>query len=312
MSFKNAFLIMTNRFGLVWSLLLYFLVFAFIITGLSLPFIIPLTRALDRAGIFALLNASLSNTAQSGLLPEFMAELIGIFGKALDVIGNSRYLLSLTVGFGVMIAVVYRFLLGLYEIPMLDVLYNWMNSSARYGLFGRLFSNLWLSMRFVLAKMIYTLLFDAVLCAIIYGLMSVIGTSWLILTATVLVFILLMSFRFSIISSWGARVVNGSGIFAAFKDSAKLCFKNFGPVFSNFFITWVLIVAVNLFLGVFTFGAGLLAALPMSTMLLCCLNLTTYFNKTGMRYYVSGNIVTPPVIGQKSAAEPLNNSKDKS
>ena len=67
--------------------------------------------------------------------------------------------------------------------------------------------------------------------------------------------------------------------------------KNFAKVFSNAIIVTITIFFVNIFLGVFTVGAGLIITLPTSMVFICIFNLTSYFGSCGERYYLSETVI---------------------
>jgi len=64
-------------------------------------------------------------------------------------------------------------------------------------------------------------------------------------------------------------------------------------VYFSFCAVWAIILVFNLFIGVFTFGVGLIATVPVSVLLVAILNMTHFYTKTGRRYYAGGQILTP-------------------
>ena len=65
-------------------------------------------------------------------------------------------------------------------------------------------------------------------------------------------------------------------------------------MFAYFLVAWVIIIALNIFVGLFTLGAGLLISIPVSMLFVSILNMTLYYGKNGKRYYVDGTVITPP------------------
>ena len=71
----------------------------------------------------------------------------------------------------------FRFILGLYEIPLTVVIEGFMSSNARMGFTGRFISNIGKSSRFVLVKMLYTVVFDIVILFSVYWLFELFNLS---------------------------------------------------------------------------------------------------------------------------------------
>ena len=113
-----------------------------------------------------------------------------------------------------------------------------------------------------------------------------------------LTFIALNAFRYAVISMWAPSViVDGKKIFPAFFSGAKSAFRHFGSIYSSYVVSWVLIVALNLLVGLFTFGVGLLITVPISMTFLSILGMTVFYGKNGRRYYADSSIVYPQGAG---------------
>ncbi|MBD5132126.1 MAG: hypothetical protein HDT28_06020 [Clostridiales bacterium] len=299
MAFKNALKNLVAHFGIVWALLLYIVIFTAIIVGLSLPFLLPIANAFARAGVFEGIGAAFSamfgeggwNGLWSGLY-EVYSEIVSVFES------NSRYG-SLLMTFLIFVVIVaFRFLFGLHEIPLATVLDGRMSSNAQFGLGGKFFSTLWTSARYSLAKMPITIAFDAITAGILYGCIKLFGLSVWLPFALILVIIVFSALKSAMLACWAPCVVNGYGVIKGFAKSVEICFKKFGSMYSTYFVTWLLMVAVGTFVTVFTLGVGILIALPFVTALLGHIGITEYYNKTGKRYYIDGVVFTPPVVEQ--------------
>lgn len=297
MSFKNALKNLVAHFGIVWALLLYIIIFAAIILGVSLPFVLPIIDACRDGGVFTELSGAFSSLFNGGGWQGLWDGLYSAYYAAVDVFMSNDKIASLTLIFLVFIVVVaFRFFLGLYEIPLATVLDGRMSCNARYGLGGKFFSTLGVSVRYSLAKMLYTILFDAATGGVIYGLGVAIGmTVWLpfVIILTIIVF---CAFRFSIAACWAPCVAGGEcGVVKGFLYSARLCFKNFATFYSTYIMFFILIFVLGALITVFTLGVGLIVVLPFAASYLGYLNVTEYYNKTGKRYYVDGIVFTPPM-----------------
>lgn len=295
MSFKNAFKNLIAHFGIVWSILLYITICTAIIVGLSLPFILPVANAFADAGVFEQIGAAFSslfnesgwNGLWNGLYEAYMS-VAGVFQH------NSR-VVSLTMGFLILIVVVaWRFLFGLYEIPLATVLDGRMSCNAAYGLGGKFFSTLSVSVRYTLMKMPITVLFDAAMFAALYGAGALIGMSMILPFAVILILVVFSAFKNALLACWAPCVADGMGVVKGFVRSLKIGIKRFGSIFSTYFVTLLLMFAFALFVIVFTLGVGLIVVVPFMIAELGYLNITEYYNKAGKRYYIDNTVFTPP------------------
>ncbi|MCH5162866.1 MAG: hypothetical protein J1G38_05195 [Clostridiales bacterium] len=296
MSFKNAFKNLISHFSTVWVLLLYIVIFAALIVGVSLPFLLPITRALGNAGVFAYVKDGFSALFNGGNFKGLWDGLYASYNAVIATFQNDGRIAALaTVFFVVIVVVAFRFFLGLYEIPMTTVLDGRLSCNANYGFGGKFFSTLWLSVRYSFAKMLFTVIYDSIVSLIIYGVISAMGMSIAVIFIIIPIILVMWSFRFSLVAGWAPCVVNGEcGVARGFFRSAKLFFKNFATFYSTYFVSLILIFAIGVFITLFTLGIGLVIVLPIAATYISYLNITEYYNKRGRRYYVDGCVFTPP------------------
>ncbi len=304
MAFKNALKMLLSKFRCIWAILLYLLITTVVIVCLSIPFAMPVLRTLRDDGILALITSLFSNSSDGLTFSAWLGKLGDIATGIKDsILGYMPAALSAGAWLVFVLIFAYRFLAGLYEIPLIDVLESSMSSNAKFGYCGRFISRIGKSSCYSLVKIIYTVVADAVIIGIMFALMQLFNIAVLkfvvpfILMTTLFV---LLALRYTVISMWAPHaVVRERGIFRSFGYSVKKSFKNFGSIFSTFLVAWILIIAVNMLIGVFTFGAGLIITIPVSVLFINLLNMAIYYNKTGKRYYVdSTTVVTPPVQNQ--------------
>ncbi len=295
MSFKNAIKNLVAHFGVVWALLLFILFFALIITGLSLPFILPIGRAFSDAGVFDSIADAFGALFNSGNFRALYDGLTQAYVSAEQVLMSNSHVASLSMWFLIFVLMfVFRFFLGLYEIPLTTVMDGQMSCNCRYGFIGKFFSTLLMSVRYSFFKMLVTLVYDTAVFWMIYGIRSAMDFGIGLLFLVILVLFVTGAFRFSIVACWAPAAVDGNGVLKGFVVSAKICFKRFGSIFSSYFVSLILIVAIGVFIAVFTLGVGLIIVLPLSACYVSYLNITVYYNKTGKRYYIDDAVFTPP------------------
>lgn len=294
MSFKNAFKNLIAHFGTVWAVLLYLIICSAIIVGLSLPFILPIWRAFERAGVLDGIGGAFTSLMGDGGWNAFWDGLFDVYQNIVSVFTDGR-MVSLATMFVIFVMLVaFRFFFGLYEIPLATVLDGEMSCNANYGFSGKFISMFSVSVRFSLAKMPIMIAIDAATFGIIYGLTSLIGMSVALPFVVILVIVVMRSFRSSLTACWAPCVVGGMGVLKGFARSCEICFKRFGSIFSTYIIMWLLIVAFGLFVTIFTLGVGLIVAFPFCMCILAYIGITVYYNKTGKRYYIDGTVFTPP------------------
>lgn len=295
MSFKNAFKNLIAHFGIVWAILLYMIICAAIIAGLSIPFLLPVGRAFAEAGVFDGISSAFSSLLGDGGWNGLWDGLYSVYDEIVGVFAANSGLTQLVMSFFIIIAIVaFRFFFGLYEIPLATVLDGRMSCNAAYGFGGKFISTLGVSVRFSLAKMPIMILFDGVSFGLTYGAVSLIGFNVALPFVIILIMLALRALRSSLTACWASSVAGGMGVIKGFVRSAKVCFKRFGSIYSTYFVTWMLYIAVGLFVSVFTLGVGLIVVLPFCMAMLGYIGITVYYNKTGKRYYIDGTVYTPP------------------
>lgn len=293
---------LVSKFGLMWILLLYMVITVVLLVSLGLPFALPVARVLHDAGVGNLVSQLFASVMNGESVDVWFDGLYAIVRTIKNSIVSNKMAAFSTGALIVFVMILaYRFIFGLYEIPMIYVIEGAMSSNARIGFTGRFIAKLGKSSRFVLCKMIYTILFDAIISLIVYWLFVLFDVPVLKFFAPfiiMLVLLCLLALRYSLIAMWTPDLVirDPRGIFKAFGFSVKKCIRHMGSVFSTYLISWTLIIAVNMLVGLFTFGAGLILTVPLSVLFINLLNMTVYYGKNGKRYYVDATtVVTPPL-----------------
>ncbi len=297
MSFKNAFKILISRFNVVWVILLYLVMMFVVLLSLGLTFLLPVYRALKQAGISDMFNKfilsifdgeSLTHLVHDG--GEIVDAMRVIFKTDVKTFVNSLLFVLLVA------TIAYRFIIGLYELPLVSVIMGTMTDNARYGYAGKYLAYLGKSAKFSLVKMLVMIVFDIIMYGIIFILTNLsvnVGIFFapFMFALTTLVF---YAFRYSLIAAWSpAIVVDGKPIFRSLGHSVKYAFKHFGKIFSMYTVVWVMIFVFNMVIGVFTFLAGLLITIPMSMYFINILNMTFYYARHDKKYYVNNEVYTP-------------------
>ena len=297
MSFKNAFKLLLSKFSYVWSILLYVAIMLVVLVSLGLTFILPVYHALTSAGVGVMLNSTIASFLDGASLSsvfESVKEIWFAVKKVFETQPSTAYNTALFVV--LVLTVAYRFILGLYEIPIVAVIQGFMSDNARYGYTSKFVAHFGKSIAFSFVKMIFMIIFDTVIHLIVYGIILLVSPVSVLLVpiAVMFVYLVLLSFRYSIIATWSPSiVVEGKGIYSGFVYSVKFAFKHFKSVYFIFLVVWVLIISFCSFIGVFTFFVGLIVAIPISMFFINLINMTIYYGRTNKSYYLDGEIFKP-------------------
>jgi len=299
MTFKNAFRILTSRFSLVWSVLLYLIVFGIIIASLVMSFLLPIINTLKESGIFDKFYQIIKTFASEGSwsvlykgIEQTVKDLAAIYSSDKQIVINSTLLLT------VVLLIVGRFLLGFYELPLIANIEARMSANAKLSYAGCIISHFKKSCKFILVKMIYTIVFDLISLALIFGAYKLLKTMGIIIVipfVVMLLIVLTQGVRYSLKALCAPAAVMEQGkTVKNFLKAISLNTSVFVSAFSTYIIAWLLIISLNILVFFLTFGVGLLVSIPACMVFLSVLDMTFYFRKKELRYYVDDNNIYTP------------------
>ncbi len=301
MRLRNAFRIATDNFSNVYKQLLYRL-----ITGIiffSLTYVIlwyglrMITGSAEMDRLRALVGDFIPNlfTGNADWLTSFRTE----FPAALKDLGTliSRYggdVAGSVVGVCLMYLVA-RFCDGLSVFAVASSVNDRMSSCSRTRFATAYFRNLGKAALYELVYVPVSFVYDVAslaLCWLLFfytpSLFSSLGvfTVTLSLCLTLTAFVCLEALKMTLVSAWmPSMIAGGEGVRKGLRTSFRSV-GGFAGRFSDFLVAIYLIVAVNIALGVFTFGSGLLLSVPFSFLLLACLQFVCYFEDNDRKYYI--------------------------
>ena len=304
MRFKNSFKILVAKFSLVWNILVYYVISAIIIASIGAAVLIPFFETFKEMELSQDFNKIIVSLLQNRSLEEVSVQFMDVYTRIMD-----EFLTIPQVGWSLrifllgIIGVLARLILGFCELSILSVLEGHMSANAKYSFTGAYLSNLGKSIKYQFSKMLFTLPYDIFTVFVLYSMTYLFKVPGLALFLPVLimgVFIILVSFRLTVMSHWGASIiVDNNGIFKGLAQGLRLVFnkKNFLSIFSSFLVMVILAVALNVFVTFFTLSAGLFLTIPLTILWCNCINMTSYYMSTGKRYYVdSDTIYTSPIV----------------
>ena len=321
MLLMNSIKVLFSNFTVVWKVLLYKLLCIIVAVALIFSIVWPqiddLLTALSaaqlgvnfRAVIFSIFSVDIEGLNASMILFNNSLTL------SLDIITNSSVSFVWVYISVILIYLIFRFLNGLLEVPLYEVIEFNLNSCAKLPLTSTYLRNFKKSSLYSLHLLVVSLPFDILMVAVLWFLAQVLF-SWFSLFAVFflfIVFVLFFAVRSTLISMWKpVMIVNDEGIVKSFKKGAAVSFKNFGRLFSYFTVMFSLVFFMNLVIAFFTCMAGLIISIPSSIVLFAIFQMIYYFSYKRKKYYTDGDTIvqsrldhTMPDLGIKYDQEEI-------
>lgn len=296
-AFRNAFRIIGNKFGFLWTHIAYYALVFFLLISICLAVLVPYVNKLVDLEGFNLIRR-ISEIGQTIIDGESFSQVIDhIKALGTDIGGIFAGIKSLpTLLVLLLLTAVWRFILGLADIAFYHCVDMHLSSSARQSFRASFIRNIGKSAKYQLCKMIFSFPADAAIFGLLY-LVSLIFAAPLLLFFSpfiiLFLFVLLYSLRFALFSGWIPEILHSENkkIFPAFCRSLKLLGHNFGRVYGSMLLFMLIAIALNLFFGIFTLGVGLLVTIPFTFFIMLVLNSTLYYQNNNLRYYVDKDTI---------------------
>ncbi len=307
MSIKNSFKMMLNRFSIVGEILLFLIIFLVVFCGLGAIYIQPVIQA----AVDLHLNEEIINLYDILLSGSSFGEIIEGVKGILKVIGNifvnDKGIVFKTFVVPILFFVTFNLFANMYELALCKVLEARMSSNAKLSLLNNVVSLSGKSVLYVLVKLLFAIVTDAVILLAVWGAYKLVVLSNVaILVPFIVLFVLLamVSLKNCFTITWEQHIIIGEEkIFPALVNSTKDGFRHFFMTFSGYFVSLVFAIAFNGLLAFLTFGVGLVISAPVTILYMKFLQMTAYYNWNNRRYYLDGHrIVTP---GEKELTDKL-------
>jgi len=298
MSFWNSFKILITRFGHIWRIALYLFITLVIIGGISAAVLIPVGIEVFHSEAIVYQYRDFVEILNGGNIAEIFRESRMLAWVFFDIVSVGS-IISLAFFAFVVMGILARYLLGLYELPLAEVMDTYLTTGAKVSFAGRIVASVGRASVFVFYKSIFLLLYDALMVAIVFMTLNLllVPNSIVVFIApffTMLILICLLALRSVLTTSWTPLiVVDKMKPLPALFAGIKVGFGNFGQLFTVYLVSWLIIVIINYIAAVNIFGVGLILTIPISVLFLKILSLVLFYNRTNRRYYVDGKIFTP-------------------
>lgn len=190
--------------------------------------------------------------------------------------------------------VVYVTLNSLADVALTDCHYNFMSNGAYRGFFSAMIKNLKNGLVYSLFFALYSLAIIVLLffasIGLILALVKIIG----FFTMPLIVFIIIFAFAIKqkTISTILPKMIAKDK--SVFKCIAENKIANFWDELIKYTLVYFACFTICMLFFVFTFGTGMILALPLLSTLINVMGLTSYFENTDSRYYVSPTEVFNP------------------
>ena len=299
MAIKSTAGIFISKFGLVYKIIVYFLIVVLIVGAIAFAVAHPaLQSLLDKVGDAGFIQHAKSGFAKfirgnEGFSEEFQAAYDS-FGELEETLHTAKTeWTKLTVTFFIAFAVI-TYLLALNCLPFSDILRNFMSSRSEFGFMSNLVAN---AGRAALYALLFTLIVFTSHVAIIvlavfvfFKLYAKIG--FLAFSVSYLILTLLFALKSTVFAGWlPATVTENVGVIKGFGIGIRAIGRRFMRSFWTFvFLNWILTAVISLF-GILTFGVGFVIAIPSAFIMYRIVELVLYYDACGYRYYVDAQTV---------------------
>lgn len=313
MTYKNSFKLLFSNFSLVGKVLCFLLINLIIIFGLSYVLVLPITELLSQNNWFLNARSYYTNFLGNLNLPLAVENVGVLFTDFINIITTNFNQIYLNVIFLLFTLFVFgAFLNGLYSIVITNVLYFFMSNNVKFGFLPSFVATLRKNLKYNLLSLVTQLPINLIIYVIIFYMFHLFTlggvVAFLAPFLIVLAYILLKATKRAIFSSWApAIVVFDKGILQDVDKAVKISGRRIVRVFTNSIYLTLTIFVVNVFAALVTFGVSLFITVPVSIVLVSCLNMVMFYSNYGMRYYVDEfNVYVPKKL---EVTETLNNIK---
>lgn len=288
MQFKHSLSIFSTNLALSYKVLILIFIVLIIASALLVSVFNPLISGIKEAIEYEGIGLTMDN-----ILENPIDNISKIWSITSNYLSNNTSLLVTRLLFVFVVIVITRFFISLALLPITKIIHSKMTTGYSNGLFANFVATLpeSIGMAF-LSSVIFALIDILIFIFCFYVLIiafKVINVSAFIISSTL--FIMLYSARISLFSQWLPTISDGQkNIFKAMCNGIKLSLKCF---FSHYVMTLtVVIVYLSLIMvtTIPTFGLLPIITFPMYIIMLCILNLTSYFNIMDRKYYTDDGV----------------------
>lgn len=300
MIYKNSIKILLSNFDIVWKTIIYYL-FVFALTiFLGYLCVNPVYKILEQSGfidnIVTVYSEFLTNLNLTQLLVSFDDLLI----QFLTILQDNLATVWINFAGLAFVVIFVRTIFSNFTImASCNSLHYYMGSMNKHGFYASFSETFAKNLRFQLIFFFVNLPIKIVFYLLCFLCLRLFGISlFFTLLAIVLLFLLICffcAFKHCLFDGWiPTMIVMNYDIFKALKVSIKNSFRIMRRIFGSAVGIVITLILSNFFLGIFTFGFGLIISIPFSYLLASVFGMVITYEGQGMRYYVDVyNVITP-------------------
>ena len=307
MRFKNSIKLIFENFSSIYKLLLYRLIVMVIsmslIAAIIMPNISMIINSIQLENIFNLAKEFLRGVLNGTVTSAYDEKFRDAFTAFYEFIRlkSGRIILS-----GVLLLVIFvigRFLNGISNYALGGMINDHMSSLSHLGFIQSLIRDLKNACVYQIVYVAITVVYDAAAVLltynILFGMFDSLGFFALISASTI--FIALMALKLTYLSSiMPAMIADNKTLKSAFKSSIKIDKKQRPRIFSTYVVSLYLIIYINVTMAVITLMSSLLITVPLSYLLIVCIQFVNYYTITDKKYFINyDNIVIPKKLREE-------------
>lgn len=305
MEFKHAFHVFVDNFSTTYKLLVYRLIVLAITIGLSCAVFVPAIGCISDTPQYVELQSSITamwsdiialNTA------ELQQRLITLREASVafeHLLSDKSWLVATVIVCMCVVYVINRFLVGVGNYVTGALVHDKMVMHTTSSFTFTLFKNIRQAALYAIIYAPLAFLYDFICLIIIWAIIMVgmkgLTVSLIKIFIIGILFLVFSAIKYTFITDWLPALISAKmKQRTAFLYNLSRKGKRTASVLSNALVLTLILIALNVAAGIFTFGAGLLLTLPASSLILTAYCFVNYFDRNKLKYFVDEYTVIGP------------------
>lgn len=305
MEFKHTFHVFVDNFAATYKLLVYRLIVIAVTVGLSCAVIIPTLNNLLSSAQYAELSEKFSElwadivALNMENLQDRLKAVLESFRSFEHLIKEKQTLIGIAITCLCIIYLIDRFLVGVGNYVLGSVVHDKMVMHANTPFTFTLFKNLKQALLYSVIYAPMTFVFDWVCILIMWTVVSV-GLKGFSITLIkifliAVIFFVASAVKLTFTTDWLPALIHGKmGTEKSIAYTFSRRGKRTGAVLSHAIVLKLIVFVLNIIVGLFTLGAGLLVTLPATCLIQISYNFVNYFDANKLKYFVDEYTVIGP------------------
>jgi len=303
MYLRRSFQIFVSKFNLIFKLLFYIAIVIIIMAAIGVSIFLPSYHTLIRELEGTEIVANVKNAANLLIRGDFEAYSEGYtaleqsYKEAVDLIQTNMDKLYKVYILIFILGVLGKVLISLSYVPFVDVVNKFMHSDVDVKVVHNFIENGKKSLIYSLFDFIIVVPLDIIVVFLTIGAVNLISPVLGIFTMpfAVAFFLTLYMIRVNVLAGWiPAIVYDNLPIGKALIYSIKSAKTRFFKTFPTFLMISVFCLSFYVLFGFSTLGLGYIIGVPMITLFYRVLELVSYYNLNGHRYYLDHETIVEP------------------